>query len=89
MQLLHLANQTEFMVSFSAQSLFFLLYFHSFLKRSLLNLLQHCLHFMFWVPGHMACEILVPQPGTEPGLPVLEGEVLIIGLPRRPLCFHS
>ena len=44
---------------------------------------------MFWVFGHTACEILVPQPGTEPGLPVLEGEVLIIGLPGKSLCFHS
>ena len=45
-----------------------------FLK-SLLNLLQYCLCFMFWLSGQEACGILVPWSGTEPTPTVLEGKV--------------
>ena len=49
----------------------------SFFKKSLLNLLQYCSYvFMFWVSGHEAYRILVPQAETEPTLPALEGKVL-------------
>ena len=41
------------------------------------------LFFMFCVFGHEACGILVTQPGMEPVLPVLEGEVLTTGLPGK------
>ena len=30
--------------------------------------------FFFFLPGHVACGILVPQAGIEPDLPVLEAE---------------
>ena len=30
---------------------------------------------MFWFFGLEACGILAPQPGIEPALPALEGEV--------------
>ena len=43
-----------------------------FLK-SLLNLLQYCLCFMFWFFGHKGCETLAPKPGIEPGPPALGG----------------
>jgi len=46
-----------------------------FLK-SLLNLLQYYLCFMFWFGDHVACGILVPQPGIEPTPPAVEGKVL-------------
>ena len=52
------------------------------LKKSLLNLLQYCFCFMFWVFDHEACGILAPRPGTEPISPALESEVLITGPPR-------
>ena len=41
-----------------------------FLK-SLLNLLHYCFCFMFWVSGHVASGILVPQPAMEPISPAL------------------
>ena len=53
-----------------------------FLK-SLLNLLQYCFCFMFWVFGCEACGILAPQPGNEPTPPALEGEVLTTGSPGK------
>lgn len=31
----------------------------------------------------MVCEILAPQPGSEPALPALEGKVLTIWTPRK------
>ena len=37
--------------------------------------------------GHKARGIFAPQPGIEPAPPVLEGEVLIIGLPGSPCLF--
>ena len=59
---------------------FSILYFKHFL-----NLLQYCFCFTFWFFGHQACEILVPWPGIEPALHVLEGEVLTTGLPAKSL----
>ena len=53
--------------------------------KSLLNLLQYCLCFMFWCFGREACGILVPWPGIEPTPPALEGEVLTTGLPGKCL----
>ena len=50
--------------------------------KSLLNLLQYCFCFMFFVLFCFvlfqiwACEILAPQPGIELVLPALESEVL-------------
>ena len=38
---------------------------------------------MFCFFGHMACRILVPQPGIELSLPALEGEVLMAGPPGK------
>ena len=46
-----------------------------FLK-SLLNLLQCCFCFLFWVFGHVPCGIPAPPPGMEPAPAALEGEVL-------------
>ena len=40
---------------------------------------------MFWVFGPEACGILAPQPGIEPTLPTLEGEVFTTGLPGKSL----
>ena len=38
---------------------------------------------MVWDFGWGACGILVPQPGIEPTLPTLEGEVITIGPPGK------
>ena len=38
---------------------------------------------MFWFFGHAACVILSPQPGIEPALLALEGEVLTTGPPGK------
>ena len=43
----------------------------------LLNLLQYCFCFLFWIFGHKA------HRGVEPALPVLEGEVLTTRLPGK------
>ena len=37
-----------------------------FVKKSLLNLLQYCFCFMFWLFGQEACEILALQPRIKP-----------------------
>ena len=55
-----------------------------FLK-SLLNLLQYCFCFMFWIFGPEACGILAPRPGIKPTPSALEGEVLTTGLPGKSL----
>ena len=38
---------------------------------------------MFWFFGLEACGILAAQPGIEPTLPALKGEVLTTGPPRE------
>ena len=40
---------------------------------------------VFWFFGCKACGILAPQPGIEPALPALEGEVLTTGPPGKSL----
>ena len=45
------------------------------LLKSLMNLLQYCLCFMFCFFGPEVCGILVPWPGIEPTSFVLEGKV--------------
>ena len=62
---------------------FFLDVYHFF--KSLLNLLQYCFYFMFWLYGHETHGILAPQPGIEPALPALEGEVITSGHPGKSL----
>ena len=57
---------------------------NNFLK-SLLNLLQYCLCFVFWFFGWEACGILGPELGIEPTLPALEGELLAPGLQEKTL----
>ena len=52
---------------------------------SLLNLLQHCFCFMFWVFGHEACGILAHQLGIECAPPALEGEIPTTGSPGKSL----
>ena len=57
----------------------------TFLK-SLLNLLQYCSSFMFWLFGHKAwaCGNLMAQTGIKPTpLYWMEGEVLTTGPPGR------
>ena len=49
----------------------------------LLDLLHHCFCFMFRLFGCEACGILDPWPGIKPISPVLEGKVLIAGLPGK------
>ena len=58
----------------------------TFLK-SLLNLLQYCSCFMFFVLffGHEACCILALQPEIEPAPPALKGKVLTTGPLRKHL----
>ena len=53
------------------------------LLKSLLNLLQHCFCFMFWLFGQKACGMLGPQPGIKPAPLALEGEVLTTGPPGK------
>ena len=45
--------------------------------------LFNCFCFMFWFFGLKACSVLVPWPGKEPALPVLEGDVLTTGQPGK------
>ena len=52
---------------------------------SLLDLLQYCFCYMFWVFGYKAWRILAPWPGIERSLPALEGEVLTTGPPWKSL----
>jgi len=69
--------------SFLKNFKFFIFHF-----KSLLNLLQYCFCFMFWLFGHETCGILVPQPGIEPPPPALESEILTTGPSGEPqLCF--
>ena len=56
-----------------------------FFKKSLLNLLQYCLCFIFFFPGPEAFGILTPQLGIKPTPPALEGEVLTNRLPGKSL----
>ena len=53
-----------------------------FLK-SLFNLLQYCLCFMFWGFGWEAWGVLTPQPEMEPRPCALECKVLTTGLPGK------
>ena len=55
-----------------------------FFKKSLLNLLQCCLCFIFF-SGPEAFGILTPQLGIKPTPPALEGEVLTNRLPGKSL----
>ena len=48
-----------------------------------IELLQHCLYFMFWSFSHEVCGILAPQPGIEPAPLTTEGEVLTTGPPWK------
>ena len=54
-----------------------------FFFKSLLNLLQYCFCFMFWLFGCDACGIPASRPGIEPALSALEGEVLTTGPPGK------
>ena len=45
-----------------------------FFEKSLLNLLQYCICFMFWGFGCKACGILAPWPGIEPAPPPHTGK---------------
>ena len=47
----------------------------------------HYRHSVFF--GHVACGILVPQPGIEPTPPALEGGVLTTGPPGKSPEFSS
>ena len=53
--------------------------------KSLLNLLQNCLSFMFWFFGPKAHGILTPRPWIEPTVPTLESKVLTTGPPEKRL----
>ena len=55
-------------------------------SKSLLNLLQYCFCFLFWIFGPEACGIFAPWPGIEHAPPALEGKVLTTGPPGK---FHS
>ena len=66
---------------------FIFILFFTFIKKSLLNLLQYCFCFMFWFFGREACGILAPRPGIKPTPPALEGEVLTTGPPGTSLSF--
>ena len=62
----------------SSKTLFFFFWCGLFLK-SVLNLLQYCSCFMFWILGPKACRILAPWPTPS----VLKGQVLITGSPGK------
>ena len=53
--------------------------------KSLLNSLQYCFYFVFWLFGRKACGILSPLSGTGPTAVALEGKVSTTGLPGKPL----
>ena len=42
------------------------------------------LFYVSWFFGHVACGIVVPQPGIETASPTLEGQVLTTGPPGKP-----
>ena len=66
-------------------SRFFFLWWGPFLK-PLLNLLQYCFCFMFWLLGREACRILVPSPGIEPASPCMGRWSLNHWTAREVLC---
>ena len=57
----------------------------SICKVLIFNLLQYhfCIMFCGFFFGREACRILAPQPGMEPALSALEGEVLTTGPPEN------
>ena len=78
---IQLMSSQLWLLMFKLKKIFF--WCGPFLK-SLLNLLQYCFCFMFFVFfGREACGILAPQPGVEHAPPVLEGEVLTTGPPGK------
>ena len=50
---------------------------------SLLNLLQYCSCFNFWIFRGEAYRILDPRPRIKPALPAVEGEILRIRPPGK------
>ena len=77
-----------------AISVFFYYFLRFFLiwtvfKKSLLNLLQYCLCFIFWFSDCEACGILALSPGIKPVSLALEGKVLTSGLPGKSPLFAS
>ena len=53
-------------------------------KKSLLNLLQYCFCFMFWLFGHKACGIFTPWPGMELAPAAMQGGASTTGLLGSP-----
>ena len=81
-------NASEFLILDFKKNVFRFFWRGPFLK-SLLNLSQHCLYFMFCFLGCKAHGILVPQPGIEWAACAPEGEVLTSGPPRSPWTYLS
>ena len=52
---------------------------------SVLNLLQYCFCFKFWVLWQRCVGILLAQPGIKHARPALEGKVLTTGSPGKSL----
>ena len=52
-------------------------------------ILLFLLAFFFFLPHHVACGVLVPQPGIEPTFTALEGGFLTTGLPGRFPLFND
>ena len=45
--------------------------------------IQFIILLLLYILIFLAYEILTPQPGIEPSVPALEGEVLTTGLPEK------
>ena len=65
---------------------FFLMFWCRLFLKSLLNLLQLCFCFTFWIFGPEPCEILPPQSAIEPVPPALEDEVFTTRPPGKSQC---
>ena len=73
--------------SFFFKVFFFFLMWTTFFK-SLLNSLQYCSCFVFWVFSHEACGVFAPWPKMEPTPPALKGEILTTESPGKSQGFH-
>ena len=72
-------------LSWKSQVTTFFFWCGPFLK-SLLNLLQYCFCFLFWIFGCEVCGILAPWPGVKPALPaagIIECAVPTAGPPEK------
>ena len=62
---------TELVSNTVDEYIYFLRFVYGPFLKSLLNLLQHCICFMFWFFSQETCRILASWPGIEPAPPTI------------------